>query len=212
MKILYLFVIIFIISCSQTSIFRMEGPDDFLNKYANNTLTIDNTKKSENNIENYFIIRLKKWKKDKFYSKKYNCPYYERWRSLYNPNTNITDENTLGIELCSHNRTCKYDKNLIYVGKWYYLKKINKNIRFIACYDEGFGGFYRYFETMDDGNRNIPHMSLNVKIAKDILDKSNNFIKRESNAKTISTIQWFEKYGYNAYVDLKTGEIKQAKE
>ena len=38
------------------------------------------------------------------------------------------------------------------------------------------------------------------------------FVKRESNAKTISTIQWFDKYGYNAYVDLKTGEIKQAKE
>ena len=55
-------------------------------------------------------------------------------------------------------------------------------------------------------------MPLNVKIAKDILDKSNNFVKRESNAKTISTIQWFDKYSYNAYVDLKTGEIKQAKE
>lgn len=34
MKILYLFVIIFIISCSQASVFRMEGSDDFL-KYTN---------------------------------------------------------------------------------------------------------------------------------------------------------------------------------
>ena len=70
MKILYLFVIIFIISCSQTSVFRMEGPDDFLNKYANNTLTIDDDTK--NNIENGFIVGLKKWKKNRFYSKKYN--------------------------------------------------------------------------------------------------------------------------------------------
>ena len=30
--------------------------------------------------------------------------------------------------------------------------------------------------------------------------------------KEIAIIQWFEKYGYNAYVDLKTGEIKQVKE
>ena len=205
MKILYLFVIIFIISCSQTSVFRMEGPDDFLNKYANNTLTIDDDTK--NNIENGFIVGLKKWKKNRFYSKKYNCPNYERWRSFYKTKRNVVDEHVYTIKSC--HGTCKYDKNLIYVGRWYYLKKINKNIRLIACYNERFGDFHRYFEIMNESNKNIPYMPLNIENKE---YKSNNIVNIESNMEAISTIQWFDKYGYNAYVDLKTGEIKQAKE
>ena len=77
---------------------------------------------------------------------------------------------------------------------------MDKNIRYVACQTDR---IYGYFEAMDDNNKKTKYMPLKLKYP----------IKpftRES--EKVNLIKWYERYGYNAYIDLKTGEIKQAKE
>lgn len=154
--------------------------------------------------DNFFVVsEVRKWKKDNRWAKKYNSSYYwGRTMCLYFPDTNTTSCSGGGnVFQRDYKKEYCIDKNtLIYVGKWHYVKKMDKNIRYVACQTDQLHG---YFEVMDEKNKDIKYMPLKLKYP----------IKpftRES--EELNIIKWFDRYGYNAYVDLKTGEIKEAKE
>lgn len=152
-----------------------------------------------NDYNNLFVISsIKEWEKNKKLSKKYGYEYWERSDCLYFPKTNTTSCSYYGI---LNNRDKHLNKdNLVYVGKWHYVKKIDNYIRYIAYQTNR---LHSYFEMKNKNNKNITYLPLNLKY------KIKPFTK---DYESVLLIQWFDKYGYNAYLDLKTGEIKEAKE
>ena len=206
-SILLLFILL---SCSRTSIFRMEGPDDFF-KY----ITDENPNKGNEikylNIDlntNYVFIDFGKWKK--YFNKRENNYYWSRNYEIFNLKTNITTSTDFSIYTNSDDKYFKTsygilkdwgEEYLIYVGKWQYVEKFKNEIRAVATSK---GRLKVFFEFKNKDTEKIKYKPLMA--TKDI----QNEIYYED--KEIATIQWFEKYGYNAYVDLKTGEIKQVNE
>ena len=94
-SILLLFILL---SCSRTSIFRMEGPDDFF-KY----ITDENPNKRNEikylNIDlntNYVFIDFGKWKK--YFNKRENNYYWSRNYEIFNE-ANEKDKNMIRIRL-----------------------------------------------------------------------------------------------------------------
>lgn len=214
MKILYLFVIIFIISCSQTSVFRMEGPDDFL-KYTNDK----NIKPKGSEIRylnvdldtDYVFINFGKWKK--YFNKRDKKYRWGRDYKLFNINTNIITSTGFSIRTNINNKYFKTsyealkdwgDEYLIYVGKWVYVDKFKNEIRAVATTK---GRIRVFFEFKDKYTEKIKYRPLKLNQEIEEIKKGIYYGRQE-----IAIIEWLDKYGYNAYVDLKTGEIKQAKE
>ena len=151
--------------------------------------------------DNFFVVsEVRNWKKNKKLTKKYNYDYWENHICKYFPNTNTESCSYYSIIVKKEDKSCSDYNNLIYIGKWKYIKKIDKNIRYVACQTDK---LYGYFEIMDNINKNIQYMPLKLKYPVKAFTKD---------SEKINLIKWFDKYGYNAYVDLKTGEIKQAKE
>jgi len=192
--IISIIVNIFLISCSKTSVFRMEGPEDF-KKYI-----------KANESENWVVVKMGEWEKK---CKNKKC----RWRrheDNLNFNTGVISSGHIGIKTENDEYYKKSyetiqefgEEYLVYVGKWHYVEKIGKNIRLFATSKNGLAITY---EAMDENNKNIPYKPL----ALNKLTKTKGLNFRKS---SIMYIKWRDTYGYNAYFDTQTGEIKQAKE
>lgn len=93
---------------------------------------------------------------------------------------------------------------MIYVGKWVYVDKFKNEIRAVATTKWRIRVF---FEFKDKYTEKIKYRPLKLNQEIEEIKKGIYYGRQE-----IAIIEWFDKYGYNAYVDLKTGEIKQAKE
>ncbi|MFC1659180.1 hypothetical protein ACFL0U_01275 [Pseudomonadota bacterium] len=169
---------------------------------------------SQENID-WVVIKLKKWKKECNPHKKDQC-YWGRDEKLLHLNSGIV--NSTGIAVKEHSRSKYYKKSyetiqefgddkLLYVGKWRYVDKMGKNIRLIATKNNTKDSSISvYFETKDENNKNISYRPLQLSKK---YNKENGYLGQ---GEAIGEILWFDTYGYNAYLDLKTKEIKQAKE
>jgi len=158
----------------------------------------------------WVVIKLGKWR--------YDCSFkYCSWtrdEQILHVSTGMVNYTGIGVadigDYSRHKKSYETirefgDEYLLYVGKWQYVEKIGKEIRLIAT-NNSFDKIMNYFETKDENNKNIPYRPL--KLPKRY-NKENGY-KRQGEA--IGEILWYDKYGYNAYLHLRSGEIRQAKE
>lgn len=80
---------------------------------------------------------------------------------------------------------------LIYLGPWYYVSRIGKEIRFVAQQGIKSGGITYGYESKTEENAKIPSMK-KVELAR----------KPHRNI-DLCAVEWTAKYGYNAVIDLK---------
>ncbi len=212
-KIFLLLFVFILLSCSRASIFRMEGPDDFFKYITDNNPNKGNEIKYLN-IDlntNYVFIDFGKW--EKYFNKRDKKYSWGRDYKLFNINTNIITSAGFSIKTNINNKYFKTsyealrdwgDEYLIYVGKWVYVAKFKNEIRAVATTK---GRIRVFFEFKDEYTEKIKYKPLKLNQEIEEIKKGIYYGRQE-----IAIIKWFDKYGYNAYVDLKTGEIKQAKE
>jgi hypothetical protein len=170
---------------------------------------LDYTKGDELPLErsSWILFNQEKWK----YNDKNGI--WGRGHSWLSLEDNVVNETGVSINT-SYKRKSYYfllkdsKHRLIYIGKWEYSPKFKTKVRLIGTDSKKYPGDIRaYFEEIDDKNKDIPYMKLQ-------LDKINleAVQSREPSGLWFSLIKWVDMYGYNAYYDFKTHTVRQAEE
>jgi len=183
-----LFILLSLSNCLGKGNYTKKGQRESWNKFIQSTSS-----------DNWILVELGEWQ--------YNCYksgcIRERKIELYNYETNILSSSWLNIHPTKKKSyECKKE-SLVYVGKWQYVEKLDADIRLFAC-QKKVEGIYISFETKDEKSEKISPQPLKLNRPA----KGGMSLEKER----VALVRWFDKYGYNAYFDLKTGEIKQAKE
>jgi len=197
-KIIILLFLSIISSCGFSGILTQDNDD--VRKHFESQEKID-----------WAIVKLEKWK---WRCGNKNCAWIRKLQ-IRHVGTTMTNYTGIGVATEIDNKVSNSKKSyetiqefgdeyLLYVGKWQYVEKIGTEIRLISTNNNN-DKIMNYFETKDENNKNIPYRPLKLPTR---YNEENGY---KGQGEAIGEIIWYDTYGYNAYLDLKTGEIKQAK-